>query len=133
MGWSKSSVYGTIELAAEAKDEVSDDNSKPGTDDPSTGNTEKPGTNNSSTGNTEKPGTGKPAINKPSADKPATGSTNKPLANKAGGKKSCKDIRSISNGSIYRVVSCRSFDGRGFKIKKKQKAVINYKRQDKYL
>lgn len=40
MGWSKSSVYGTIELAAEAKDEVSDDNSKPGTDDPSTGNTE---------------------------------------------------------------------------------------------
>ncbi len=101
MGWSKSSVYGTIELAAEAKDEVSDDNSKPGTDDPSTGNTEKPGTNNSSTGNTEKPGTnnsstgntekpgtnnsstgntekpgtGKPAINKPSADKPATGST----------------------------------------------------------
>ena len=64
MGWSKSSVYGTIELAAEAKDEVSDDNSKPGTDDPSTGNTEKPGTNNSSTGNTEKPGTGKPAINR---------------------------------------------------------------------
>ena len=54
---------------------MSDDNSKPGTDDPSTGNTEKPGTNNSSTGNTEKPGTGKPAINKPSADKPATGST----------------------------------------------------------
>lgn len=40
MGWSKSSVYGTIELAAEAKDEVSDDNSKPGTYDPSTGNTE---------------------------------------------------------------------------------------------
>lgn len=74
MGWSKSSVYGTIELAAEAKDEVSDDNSKPGTDDPSTGNTEKPGT-------------GKPAINKPSADKPATGSTNKPLANKPAAKK----------------------------------------------
>ena len=46
----KRQVYGTIELAAEAKDEVSDDNSKPGTDDPSTGNTEKPGT-------------GKPAIN----------------------------------------------------------------------
>lgn len=37
MGWSKSSVYGTIELTAE---EVSDDNSKPGTDDPSTDNTE---------------------------------------------------------------------------------------------
>ena len=90
MGWSKSSVYGTIELAAEAKDEVSDDNSKPGTDDPSTGNTEKPGTNNSSTGNTEKPGTGKPAINKPSADKPATGSTNKPLANKPAAKKAAK-------------------------------------------
>ena len=85
MGWSKSSVYGTIELAAEAKDEVSDDNSKPGTDDPSTGNTEKPGTNNSSTGNTEKPGTGKPAINKPSA-----GSTNKPLANKPAAKKAAK-------------------------------------------
>ena len=30
----KRQVYGTIELAAEAKDEVSDDNSKPGTDDP---------------------------------------------------------------------------------------------------
>lgn len=74
MGWSKSSVYGTIELTAEAKDEVSDDNSKPGTDDPSTGNPEKPGT-------------GKPAINKPSADKPATGSTNKPLANKPAAKK----------------------------------------------
>ena len=87
MGWSKSSVYGTIELTAE---EVSDDNSKPGTDDPSTGNTEKPGTNNSSTGNTEKPGTGKPAINKPSADKPATGSTNKPLANKPAAKKAAK-------------------------------------------
>lgn len=84
MGWSKSSVYGTIELTAE---EVSDDNSKPGTDDPSTDNTEKPGTNNPSTGNTEKPGTGKPAINKPSADKPATGSTNKPLANKPAAKK----------------------------------------------
>lgn len=84
MGWSKSSVYGTIELTAE---EVSDDNSKPGTDDPSTDNTEKPGTNNSSTGNTGKPGTGKPAINKPSADKPATGSTNKPLANKPAAKK----------------------------------------------
>ena len=62
MGWSKSSVYGTIELAAEAKDEVSDDNSKPGTDKPSTGNAEKTGTD-------------KPDINKPSADKPATGST----------------------------------------------------------
>jgi GH35 family endo-1,4-beta-xylanase len=84
MGWSKSSVYGTIELTA---DEVSDDNSKPGTDDPSTDNTEKPGTNNPSTGNTGKPGTGKPAINKPSADKPATGSTNKPLANKPAAKK----------------------------------------------
>lgn len=84
MGWSKSSVYGTIELTAE---EVSDDNSKPGTDDPSTDNTEKPGTNNPSTGNTGKPGTGKPAINKPSADKPATGSTNKPLANKPAAKK----------------------------------------------
>ena len=97
MGWSKSSVYGTIELTAE---EVSDDNSKPGTDDPSTDNTEKPGTNNPSTDNTEKPGTnnpstgntgkpgtGKPAINKPSADKPATGSTNKPLANKPAAKK----------------------------------------------
>ena len=87
MGWSKSSVYGTIELTAE---EVSDDNSKPGTDDPSTDNTEKPGTNNPSTGNTGKPGTGKPAINKPSADKPATGSTNKPLANKPAAKKAAK-------------------------------------------
>ena len=84
MGWSKSSVYGTIELTA---DEVSDDNSKPGTDDPSTDNTEKPGTNNPSTGNTGKPGTDKPDINKPSADKPATGSTNKPLANKPAAKK----------------------------------------------
>ena len=101
MGWSKSSVYGTIELTAEAKDEVSDDNSKPGTDKPSTGNPEepgtdkpstgnpekpdtnkpstgnpeKPGTDKPSTGNAEKPGTDKPDINKPSADKPATGST----------------------------------------------------------
>ena len=101
MGWSKSSVYGTIELTAEAKDEVSDDNSKPGTDKPSTGNPEepgtdkpstgnaeksdtnkpstgnpeKPGTNKPSTGNIEKTGTDKPDINKPSADKPATGST----------------------------------------------------------
>ena len=101
MGWSKSSVYGTIELTAGAKDEVSDDNSKPGTDNPSTGNAEKPGTNKPSTGNAEKPGTNKPStgnpekpgtnkpstgniektgtdkpdINKPSADKPATGST----------------------------------------------------------
>ena len=101
MGWSKSSVYGTIELTAEAKDEVSDDNSKPGTDKPSTGNPEEPGTdkpstgnpeepgtnkpstgnaeksdtNKPSTGNPEKPGTDKPDINKPSADKPATGST----------------------------------------------------------
>lgn len=75
MGWSKSSVYGTIELTAEAKDEVSDDNSKPGTDKPSTGNAEEPGTNKPSTGNIEKPGTDKPDINKPSADKPATGST----------------------------------------------------------
>ena len=62
MGWSKSSVYGTIELTAEAKDEVSDDNSKPGTNKPSTGNIEKTGTD-------------KPDINKPSADKLATGST----------------------------------------------------------
>ena len=101
MGWSKSSVYGTIELTAEAKDEVSDDNSKPGTDKPSTGNpeepgtnkpstgnaeksdtnkpstgnAEKPGTNKPSTGNIEKTGTDKPDINKPSADKLATGST----------------------------------------------------------
>ena len=88
MGWSKSSVYGTIELTAEAKDEVSDDNSKPGTDKPSTGNPEEPGTDKPSTGNAEKPGTNKPStgnaeksdtnkpdINKPSADKPATGST----------------------------------------------------------
>lgn len=90
MGWSKPSVYGTIELAAEPKDEVPDDNNKPGTDEPSTGNTEKPGTNNPSTGNTGKPGTGKPAINKPSADKPATGSTNKPLANKPAAKKAAK-------------------------------------------
>ena len=75
MGWSKSSVYGTIELTAEAKDEVSDDNSKPGTDKPSTGNPEEPGTNKPSTGNIEKPGTDKPDINKSSADKPATGST----------------------------------------------------------
>ena len=90
MGWSKPSVYGTIELADEAKDEVSNENNKPGTDEPSTGNTEKPGTNNPSTGNTGKPGTGKPAINKPSADKPATGSTNKPLANKPAAKKAAK-------------------------------------------
>ena len=90
MGWSKPSVYGTIELAAEPKDEVPDDNNKPGTDEPSTGNTEKPGTNNPLTGNTEKPGTGKPDINKPSADKPATGSTNKPLANKPAAKKAAK-------------------------------------------
>ena len=90
MGWSKPSVYGTIELAAEPKDEVPDDNNKPGTDEPSTGNTEKPGTNNPSTGNTGKPGTDKPAINKPSADKPATGSTNKPLANKPAAKKAAK-------------------------------------------
>ena len=39
MGWSKSSVYGTIELTAE---EVSDDNSKPGTDDPSDESTAHP-------------------------------------------------------------------------------------------
>lgn len=90
LGWSKPSVYGTIELADEAKDEVSNENNKPGTDEPSTGNTEKPGTNNPSTGNTGKPGTGKPAINKPSADKPATGSTNKPLANKPAAKKAAK-------------------------------------------
>lgn len=90
MGWSKPSVYGTIELADEAKDEVSNENNKPGTDEPSTGNTEKPGTNNPSTGNSGKPGTGKPAINKPSADKPATGSTNKPLANKPAAKKAAK-------------------------------------------
>lgn len=90
LGWSKPSVYGTIELADEAKDEVSNENNKPGTDDPSTGNPEKPGTNNPSTGNTGKPGTGKPAINKPSADKPATGSTNKPLANKPAAKKAAK-------------------------------------------
>ncbi|WP_455720084.1 endo-1,4-beta-xylanase [Agathobacter sp.] len=85
MGWSKSSVYGTVELAAEAKDEVPDDNNKPGTDKPSTGDTEKPGTDKPSTGNTEKPD-----INKPSADKPATGSTNKPSANKPAAKKAAK-------------------------------------------
>ena len=90
MGWSKPSVYGTIELADEAKDEVSNENNKPGTDEPSTGNIGNPGTNNPSTGNTGKPGTGKPAINKPSADKPATGSTNKPLANKPAAKKAAK-------------------------------------------
>ena len=61
MGWSKSSVYGTIELADEAKDEVSNENNKPGTDDPSIVNPGNQGTNNQSTGNTGNQGTNKPA------------------------------------------------------------------------
>ena len=85
MGWSKSSVYGTIELTAEAKDEVSDDNSKPGTDKPSTGNPEEPGTDKPSTGNPEEPGTNKPSTGnaeKPGTDKPSTGNPEKPGTNK---------------------------------------------------
>ena len=85
MGWSKSSVYGTIELTAEAKDEVSDDNSKPGTDKPSTGNPEEPGTNKPSTGNAEKPDTNKPSTGnaeKPDTNKPSTGNPEKPDTNK---------------------------------------------------
>ena len=85
MGWSKSSVYGTIELTAEAKDEVSDDNSKPGTDKPSTGNPEEPGTNKPSTGNPEKPDTNKPSTGnaeKPDTNKPSTGNAEKPGTNK---------------------------------------------------
>ena len=98
MGWSKSSVYGTIELTAEAKDEVSDDNSKPGTDKPSTGNPEEPGTDKPSTGNAEKSDTNKPSTgnaeksdtNKPSTsnaeksdtNKPSTGNPEKPGTNK---------------------------------------------------
>ena len=84
MGWSKSSVYGTIELAAEAKDEVSDDNSKPGTDKPSTGNPEEPGTNNPSTGNAEKPGTNNPStgnVEKSDTNNPSTGNPEKPDTN----------------------------------------------------
>ena len=61
MGWSKPSVYGTIELADEAKDEVSNENNKPGTDDPSIVNPGNQGTNNQSTGNTGNQGTNKPA------------------------------------------------------------------------
>ena len=56
MGWSKSSVYGTIELAAEP-----DNNKNPGTNNQSTGNTGNQGTNNQSTGNTGNQGTNKPA------------------------------------------------------------------------
>ena len=85
MGWSKSSVYGTIELTAEAKDEVSDDNSKPGTDKPSTGNPEEPGTNKPSTGNAEKPDTNKPSTGnaeKSDTNKPSTGNPEKPDTNK---------------------------------------------------
>ena len=85
MGWSKSSVYGTIELTAEAKDEVSDDNSKPGTDKPSTGNPEEPGTDKPSTGNPEKPGTNKPSTGnaeKSDTNKPSTGNAEKPDTNK---------------------------------------------------
>ena len=85
MGWSKSSVYGTIELTAEAKDEVSDDNSKPGTDKPSTGNPEEPGTDKPSTGNAEKPGTNKPSTGnaeKSDTNKPSTGNAEKPGTNK---------------------------------------------------
>ncbi len=80
MGWSKSSVYGTIELVAEAKDEVPGDTEKPGTDNPSAGDTEKPGTDKPSTGSTEKPGT----------DKPSTGSTDKPAVNKPAAKKAAR-------------------------------------------
>ena len=85
MGWSKSSVYGTIELTAEAKDEVSDDNSKPGTDKPSTGNPEEPGTDKPSTGNPEKSDTNKPSTGnpeKPGTDKPSTGNAEKPGTDK---------------------------------------------------
>ena len=85
MGWSKSSVYGTIELTAEAKDEVSDDNSKPGTDKPSTGNPEEPGTDKPSTGNPEKSDTNKPSTGnaeKPDTNKPSTGNPEKPGTNK---------------------------------------------------
>ena len=85
MGWSKSSVYGTIELTAEAKDEVSDDNSKPGTDKPSTGNPEEPGTDKPSTGNPEEPGTDKPSTGnaeKPGTNKPSTGNAEKSDTNK---------------------------------------------------
>ena len=85
MGWSKSSVYGTIELTAEAKDEVSDDNSKPGTDKPSTGNPEEPGTDKPSTGNAEKSDTNKPSTGnpeKPDTNKPSTGNPEKAGTNK---------------------------------------------------
>ena len=85
MGWSKSSVYGTIELTAEAKDEVSDDNSKPGTDKPSTGNPEEPGTDKPSTGNPEELGTDKPSTGnaeKPGTNKPSTGNAEKSDTNK---------------------------------------------------
>ncbi len=80
MGWSKSSVYGTIELAAEAKDEVPGDTEKSGTDNPSAGDTEKPGTDNPSAADTEKTGT----------DNPSTGSIEKPAVNKPAAKKAAR-------------------------------------------
>ncbi len=80
MGWSKSSVYGTIELAAEAKDEVPGDTEKSGTDNPSAGDTEKPGTDNPSAADTEKTG----------MDNPSTGSTEKTAVNKPDAKKAAR-------------------------------------------
>ena len=117
MGWSKSSVYGTIELTAEAKDEVSDDNSKPGTDKPSTGNPEEPGTDKPSTGNPEKPDTNKPSTGnaeksdtnkpstgnaeKPGTDKPSTGNPEKPGTNKPStGNPEKSDTNKPSTGNI---------------------------------
>lgn len=85
MGWSKSSVYGTIELAAEAKDEVPDDIEKPDKDKPSTDDTEKPDKDKPSTDDTEKPGINKPSTG--STDKPAA---SKPTANKPAAKKAAK-------------------------------------------
>ncbi|MDD6352846.1 MAG: hypothetical protein PUG23_01515, partial [Lachnospiraceae bacterium] len=102
MGWSKPSVYGTIELAAEPKDEVPDDNNKPGTDEPSTGNTEKPGTNNPSTGNTEKPGTDNPSTvnpEKPGTNNPSTGNTGKPGTDKPATGSTKYDVKQTAEGA----------------------------------
>ena len=107
MGWSKSSVYGTIELTAEAKDEVSDDNSKPGTDKPSTGNPEEPGTDKPSTGNPEKSDTNKPSTGnpeKPGTDKPSTGNPEKPGTNKPStGNPEKPDTNKPSTGNIEKT------------------------------
>lgn len=70
MGWSKSAVYGTVELAAAAKDEA------PGTDDPA----DKPATGDADKTPADKPATGD--ADKTPADKPATGNTVKTLADK---------------------------------------------------